>query len=369
MSVVQFFIFSVAAVAAAVAGEASELKVSNELNTAVNIAWVAPDGGEPAYMATLEAGASHSLRTYVGHVFRLTRADDASRVADLVVLHAPRDAVAVSGAGRVVRQGEAQERERGHEQQSVVPESVCARPLSGSGEWNDTVHGLCVPTVLERRALEQRIAAHRAAVQARKDNERRREYLNREQPRVVPVFTKVGFDKSLVPDALWSQVMAFWRAHRRNTVNENWDLGNSYVNHWEIAPSMVYMPESLKRDVFHALQPLLERWANNTELEPTACYGIRLYHRGAKLENHVDRLDTHAISAIINVDQQVDEEWPLEIFDHADVKHHVYLKPRDMVFYESASRIHGRPTPFNGTFFANFFVHFRPKHNWVNVNL
>lgn len=27
-----------------------------------------------------------------------------------------------------------------------------------------------------------------------------------------------------------------------------------------------------------------------------------------------------------------------------------------MVFYESASCLHGRPTPFNGNFFANTYV-------------
>lgn len=351
------------------AGQPSELKVSNEMDTAVQIAWLAPDGGEPVYMATVAPRAGHSLRSFVGHAFRFTR-DDAT-VAEFVVASAPLDSVTLSAAGRVVQKSSSSQQALGQViiAEAAEPDEAECERVTGAAGWNETVRGLCAPAPHERRALEQRIAVHRAAVQGRKDNERRREYLNREQPRVVPIFTKVGFEKLLVPDALWSQVQQFWRANRHKTVNENWDLGNSYVNHWEIAPSMCYMPESLKRDVFRALQPLLERWANNTELEPTACYGIRLYHRGSKLENHVDRLDTHAISAIINVDQQVEEEWPLEIYDHADVKHHVYLKPRDMVFYESASRIHGRPTPFNGTFYANFFVHFRPKHNWVDVHI
>lgn len=245
------------------------------------------------------------------------------------------------------------------------PQPVCVP----SHAWTAVVDRNCSPTASEWAVLVKRMAAHKAAVVGRVENERRRNFLNREQPKVVPTFTKVGFAKTVVPDELWTKVLEFWNENRHHTVNENWDLGNSYVNHWEIAPSMCYMPERLKLDVFRVLQPQIEEWAGGVAVEPTACYGIRLYHRGAKLENHVDRLDTHALSAIINVDQQVEQDWPLEIYDHDDVLHHVFLKPRDMLFYESASRIHGRPSPFNGTFYANFFVHFRPRDKWINVNL
>lgn len=50
------------------------------------------------------------------------------------------------------------------------------------------------------------------------------------------------------------------------------------------------------------LLPLMEGWTG-ISLEPTACYGVRIYERGSVLANHVDRVDTHVISAIINVAQ------------------------------------------------------------------
>ena len=46
----------------------------------------------------------------------------------------------------------------------------------------------------------------------------------------------------------------------------------------------------------------MEDWAG-MKLKRTSCYGVRLYFRGSVLANHVDRVDTHVISAIINVAQ------------------------------------------------------------------
>ena len=46
--------------------------------------------------------------------------------------------------------------------------------------------------------------------------------------------------------------------------------------------------------------------------------------------------DTHVISAIINVDQDVDQDWPLYIQDHEGVTHKVFLQPGEMLWYESA---------------------------------
>ena len=74
----------------------------------------------------------------------------------------------------------------------------------------------------------------------------------------------------------------------------------------------------------------------------------------------MDRLDTHAISAIINVAQDVDEDWPLYIEGLDGKVHSIVMKPGEMILYEGAKLIHGRPTKFVGNYFANMFVHFRP---------
>ena len=58
--------------------------------------------------------------------------------------------------------------------------------------------------------------------------------------------------------------------------------------------------------------------------------------------------------------QRVDEEWMLEIDDHVYRRHQVGLEPREMLLYEGGRLAHGRPTPLNGEFYYNIFVHFRP---------
>lgn len=67
------------------------------------------------------------------------------------------------------------------------------------------------------------------------------------------------------------------------------------------------------------------------------------YTNGSVLRMHVDTVNTHVVSAIINVDQDVEKDWPLLILDHNDAEHNLVMKPGDMVLYESAKLLHGRP--------------------------
>ena len=55
----------------------------------------------------------------------------------------------------------------------------------------------------------------------------------------------------------------------------------------------------------------MESWAG-VKLKNSAIYGIRVYRRGSTLVNHVDRSDTHIISAIINVAQKVSLHSPIQ---------------------------------------------------------
>ena len=58
------------------------------------------------------------------------------------------------------------------------------------------------------------------------------------------------------------------------------------------------------------------------------------------------------ISAIINVAQDVDEPWPLEVYGHDGKAYNITMEPGDMIFYESHSVIHGRPFPLKGRYYA-----------------
>ena len=95
------------------------------------------------------------------------------------------------------------------------------------------------------------------------------------------------------------------------------------------------------------------------QLRETSLYGIRVYTTGSVLVTQVDRVPLVS-SAIINVDADIDEPWPLEVIGHDGKAYHVTMEPGDLVLYESHTVLHGRPFPLKGRFVANVFVHFEP---------
>ena len=104
-------------------------------------------------------------------------------------------------------------------------------------------------------------------------------------------------------------------------------------------------------------QKAIRDWTKIDHLKHVSTFGIREYRNKSKLPLHTDRKDTHILSAIINIYQ--DHEWNLEIYDHNLQAHQVSLKPGEYILYESATCLHGRPTPFIGKKYANVFVHFQ----------
>ena len=111
---------------------------------------------------------------------------------------------------------------------------------------------------------------------------------------------------------------------------------------------------SLKQKIWQGVKPILEEWTG-MELEESSMYGIRQYTDGAILSPHADR-NPLISSCIINVDQDVDEDWPLEVYGRDGLAVNVTMNPGDMVLYESHSLIHGRPFPLKGQYFANIFI-------------
>jgi prolyl 4-hydroxylase len=117
----------------------------------------------------------------------------------------------------------------------------------------------------------------------------------------------------------------------------------------------------LKQKIWDAAKGSIEEWTG-MEQEPSSMYGIRVYTDGAVLSPHVDRLPLVS-SCIINVAQDVEEDWVLEVYDRNNRAVNVTMEPGDMVLYESGSLIHGRPFPMKGNYYANVFIHFQRKYN------
>jgi prolyl 4-hydroxylase len=139
-----------------------------------------------------------------------------------------------------------------------------------------------------------------------------------------------------------------------------------YTNHWESPTHMVSVEDrklrgggmQLKAAIWDAAKSTIEQWTG-MEQKPTSMYGIRVYTDGAILSPHVDRIPLIS-SCIVNVAQDVDEPWPLEVYDREGNAVNVTMEPGDMVLYESGSLLHGRPFPLKGKYFANIFIHFEP---------
>ncbi|KAG7360213.1 ankyrin repeat domain protein [Nitzschia inconspicua] len=197
------------------------------------------------------------------------------------------------------------------------------------------------------------------------DNDDVRIEMNTHQPSSVYNYTKQGYQKIRTPTKLYSLLRDFWDNHRDKSEPE-WSSVTVYQNTWKYNTEMVYVDNErsggsskLSKAVYDTVQPLLEDWTGQY-LEPVSLWGIRIYKNNSILVPHVDRMPL-IVSAIIQVDQDVDEPWPLEVYGHDGKAANVTMEPGDMLLYESHSVIHGRPFPMKGRFYANCFVHFEIK--------
>jgi len=118
---------------------------------------------------------------------------------------------------------------------------------------------------------------------------------------------------------------------------------------------------SLSTEVMNELTPLHEAWAG-VELDPVIAYGLRVYQEDNNLLMHVDKSADHIISSIFHVGHDDDSEpWPLVIEGFDGKTAEVTLEAGEMLFYESAKCLHGRPTKFKGEWYSSLFIHYRPK--------
>eukprot|EP00930_Biecheleria_cincta_P000943 TRINITY_DN102125_c0_g1_i1.p1 TRINITY_DN102125_c0_g1~~TRINITY_DN102125_c0_g1_i1.p1 ORF type:complete len:401 (-),score=63.58 TRINITY_DN102125_c0_g1_i1:118-1299(-) len=201
----------------------------------------------------------------------------------------------------------------------------------------------------------------------------------RSQPPQFVNFTDAGFAIRDAEDILGVQLLgelrSFWLSERlQKSHPENHPVIDSALSGCESNTWMLNLSPELKEKIYGAFRPAIASWigVSPETLEPTAIYGIRLYRNGSLLNWHVDKRDTHAVSAILEIghlgfghpDNEWDQQepaWPLMIVDHHGKEHAVPNSAGQAILYESATCPHGRPSPFPGREFANVFVHFRPK--------
>lgn len=178
-----------------------------------------------------------------------------------------------------------------------------------------------------------------------------------------------GFEKRQVDADLMAEIRSAFESIRGELRIEDNEAIGAFVDtsRPEIPPALYYESREVNELVHRILKPLHEEWCR-FPLEPSACYGFRVYLAGAMLRPHVDRPATHVISSTLCVASDLYAPWDLQAFDTDGREHRVDLAPGELLLYESAHIVHGRPVPLNGRYYAGLFIHYQPAEDhdlWV----
>jgi prolyl 4-hydroxylase len=185
----------------------------------------------------------------------------------------------------------------------------------------------------------------------------------------LPALTKNGYEMFKFDDALYQQCVNGIKLVEEQAFTEEYQ-GKETTQPGSSTIYPIWQVPNLVDKIHKSLLPLMEKWCGE-ELEPSFIYGFRNYHKGSSLILHRDRIETHHISAIIMMNKDLrcgcqnkdyGEDWALEIQGHNGKNVEVFFEPQDMLFYESAKCEHGRPKPFEGSDFINFYVHYTFKN-------
>lgn len=128
-------------------------------------------------------------------------------------------------------------------------------------------------------------------------------------------------------------------------------------------PYLIPISEERKKWITEQIHPIVEKWIG-IPLKHEATYGPREYLKRSALRSHVDR-NEHIISAILHIGRETnetnDEDWALQVIGHdSPEKKEIYMKPGDLVLYESRSVMHGREKPCPYDYYRNIFLHWSP---------
>lgn len=188
--------------------------------------------------------------------------------------------------------------------------------------------------------------------------------MNMHQVMSVRNYTETGFRKIKAPENLFSMVKDFYDKYKGGM--HSVEGITPYQNTWE-APTTIFRANNnkvegvglqLSSKILHATRSILEQWTGQ-RLSPSSSFGIQLYKNQSIVAPHVKRMPL-VISAICMVDEDVNEPWPFEVYDHGGKAHNITMKPGEILLYESHSAIHGRPFALNGRLYIDAFFHFEP---------
>lgn len=173
-----------------------------------------------------------------------------------------------------------------------------------------------------------------------------------------------GYLKMKMTNRLKEILYPWFDARRVDSVEQEEWIDGGYANDHRYIFDRINLDKHprVHQQIISEMRHVMEWWTK-MKLEHEATYGIRIYRRGAVLMDHIDVMETHIASGVLQVGQMAEEGWPLEVINpNMPGRIEVYLQPGEIVLYEGARLQHGRPMRFNGDEFANIFTHFSPPH-------
>ena len=86
-------------------------------------------------------------------------------------------------------------------------------------------------------------------------------------------YTKVGFLKTRAPEKIIELATKFWDQNHVNMEQENWPVGNSYINNWVSPTYMVKIEDGrlrgggsqLRKQLWDAARESIEDWGRGPE--------------------------------------------------------------------------------------------------------
>ena len=142
------------------------------------------------------------------------------------------------------------------------------------------------------------------------------EFTNLVQSRLMPAFTPHGFKVAdftkILPD-VWRAMRAMYESKVVNAATfaslRFEDIADASAG--ALRPRF-YDQDELNQRAMEGLRPTLEQWSG-VKLRDGQAYGVRVYRNGSSLVNHIDRSETHVISAIVHIGHALDEPWPIQV--------------------------------------------------------
>ena len=128
--------------------------------------------------------------------------------------------------------------------------------------------------------------------------------------------------------------------------------------------------DEYRKAIFFETLPLIENWlGHNHNVFPSGSVTIRVHTANSVIATQVDD-EPNRITCILTLEQDSNEDWPLEVYDRDGYARNITLNPGEMVLLESSTILHGRPFPFLGGSYATLISSYEVlDSNMDNHNL